>query len=176
MTHSLRVLAAIGVLTMATTGCQKGAKSGAQGGREASGGAPAPKASEAPARAGTPRARVAGETASGPAVRRAGLTLTAPDNGTALDLRQGQVVTVVLPSNRSAGLSWTLAEPSGTAMVLDGKPVYAAAPTKGGGSGGTETWRFRAARSGEQAVRLEYGREWQRSVPERTFHFTATVR
>jgi predicted secreted protein len=59
-----------------------------------------------------------------------------------------------------------------------GKPVYALksgklAPEE---SPGTETWHFRAAKPGEQTVRLEYQRGMGQSVAERRFGFTATVR
>ena len=44
------------------------------------------------------------------------------------------------------------------------------------GSGGSETWRFRAVKPGRETVRLEYRRAWEpASPPERTFTFTAEV-
>ena len=95
-----------------------------------------------------------------------------------MDLRVGQLLTVVLDSNQDAGLSWAMAKSTATVIVPEGKPVYAATPGKAAadGSTGTETWRFRAAKRGEQTVRLEYQRGWQQSAAERTFRFTATVR
>ena len=89
-----------------------------------------------------------------------------------MDLHVGQVLTVVLASSRSADLSWAMAEPTATVIVPEGKPIYAAGT---GGSSGTETWHFRAAKRGQQTVRLEYRRAWQQNVPERTFRFTAIV-
>lgn len=68
-------------------------------------------------------------------------------------------------------------EATATVIVAEGKPVYAATGKAGvDGSTGTETWRFRAAKRGQQTVRLEYLRGWQQSAAERTFRFTATVR
>ncbi|MGE5145930.1 MAG: protease inhibitor I42 family protein, partial [Candidatus Eiseniibacteriota bacterium] len=44
------------------------------------------------------------------------------------------------------------------------------------GSGGMETWRFRAVKPGRETVRLEYRRPWDHETPpERTFTFTAEV-
>jgi len=108
-----------------------------------------------------------------PAVMKSG-TLTEADNEMEFNFRQGQLVTVVLDSNRASGLSWNLVEPSGSAMVRDGNPVYAVAKGKNGA--GTETWHFRATKPGQQLVRMEYRRKWAQSVPERTFRFTAKVK
>jgi len=178
MSLSLRVLAAVCILILAAAGCQKG------------------KGSEAARKAGSSKAQIAGagskggrthEKTGGAEARASGheagvraggkSTLTAGDDGTSLDLRQGQVVTVVLDSHRSRGLKWILADPGSTVIVREGNPVYVARTAKHGtsGSGGTETWRFRAGRPGKQTVRLEYRREWQ-TVPERTFRFSVTVR
>ena len=176
MIQLLRRLVAVGVVVLVSVGCQKGAQSGAKENREASGRGSAAKSSETGKGAGGSEARSAGTTTAAPAARESRLTLTQPESGKYLELRQGQVVTVVLSSNRSSGASWSLAEPSGPVLVQDGKSVYSSTPASAGDPGGSETWRFRAAQRGEQSIRLEYGRSWQQSVPERTFSFRASVR
>jgi predicted secreted protein len=100
-------------------------------------------------------------------------TLTEIDNEREFHFRPGQVITVVLDSNRASGLTWNLVEPSGSVIVRDGNPVYAA--KSGKAEGGTETWHFRASKPGHQLVRMEYRRKWASSVPERTFRFTGNV-
>jgi len=173
MIQSLRLFVAVGATVLAVAGCQKGAQSGADGdggSKEVGSGS---KSTQAEAKATKSGTRAADAPAGGSRAGGKGSTLTVADDGTAVDLRQGQVLTVVLASNPSAGLNWAMAEPTATIIVPEGKPMYAAGT---GGSSGTETWHFRAARRGQQTVRLEYRRAWQQNVPERTFRFTATVR
>lgn len=179
MIGSWRRLVAVGVIFLAAVGCQKGTQAGAKGKGEAGAGGAGSKQSEASAGKTSGGESSTKETSTGKATesqasRQSRLTLTMPDHGKYLELRQGQVVTVVLPSNHSAGLSWSMAKAQGTAIVPDGKAAYSA-PTTKGEEEGTETWRFRAAQPGEQTVRLEYGRGWQ-SIPEKTFSFRASVR
>jgi len=189
MSLKFRVFAVVGVMALALCGCQKGntnassrtpditeaakADSKSAGTSMKSGGS-----KQAAHTAHTTKEKhegaVAGKKASQvPAGMKSG-SLTEADNEMEFNFRQGQLVTVVLDSNRASGLSWNLVEPSGSAMVRDGNPVYAVAKGKNGA--GTETWHFRATKPGQQLVRMEYRRKWAQSVPERTFRFTATVR
>jgi len=103
--------------------------------------------------------------------------LTMVDNGRTFDVKQGEVITVKLDSNRASGFSWNLGEDIGEVVKLDGKAVYARNTTKAGkvASGGSETWRFRTAGAGQETVKLEYRRSWERNIPERTFRFTVIV-
>ena len=172
MTQSLRVLVAVGAMFLAVVGCQKGGQSGAvgsSGSKEAGSGSKTTQEQEKTAKSDT---RTAEAVAGGSRAGGKGSALTLADDGTAVDLHVGQVLKVVLASNRSADLSWAMVEPTATVVVPEGKPSYAAGT---GGSSGTETWHFRAAKRGQQTVRLEYRRAWQQSVPERTFRFTAIV-
>ncbi len=185
MSLLFRVGVAVGILILAAAGCQQGKQPGTTGKAESKGEAAAGARSKV-GKAHTKAQGAAGHGTSTAEARDGGAgssraggrsTLTAADDGTSHDLRQGQVVTVVLESNRSSGLKWILAEPAGTVMVRAANPVYVARAAKRGasGAGGTETWRFRAAKPGKQTVRLEYRRQWQQ-VPERTFRFSVTVR
>jgi inhibitor of cysteine peptidase len=177
MNLSFRVGVAVGILILAAAGCQQGKQPGATGKAESKGEARAGASSKAgKAHTGsTARATSTAEAREGGAgSSRSSGRLTAADDGSSFDLRQGQVVTVVLESNRPTGLKWNLVEPAGTVMVPAASPAYVARAAKAGG-GGTETWRFRAAKPGKQTVRLEYRRQWAQ-VPERTFRFSVTVR
>ena len=174
MNVSFRTLAAVGILIVAAAGCQKG--KGPETAEKASKNAGQAASEKRQAKGGTGSATArhdgassrVGASASGGRVS----TLTVADDGRSFDLREGQVVTVALPCNRALGFSWVEVDPKGSVMVPDGKPTYVAKT----GKGGTETWHFRAAHRGEQTVKLEYGREWQRNTPERAFRFTASVR
>jgi inhibitor of cysteine peptidase len=175
MNLRLRVLAALGISILAVVGCQKGNQAGgtkevaskevAGGAKEGEAGSKAHPSDERPAEAGDVR-HDAGSA-------RAASTLTEVDNERVIALRQGQTVVVVLASNRSTGLRWTLVDSTTNVVVRDGAPAYS--PPAGKRDNGTETWRFRSVKPGEQTMRLEYRREWAQHVPERTFRFTAVV-
>jgi predicted secreted protein len=191
MSLRFRVFAVVGVLALALCGCQKGntnASSGTPDMSEAAktdskGDNSSTKSGGTAEKSGAKRAthtNAKHEAAEGgkkashePAAMKSG-TLTEADNEMEFNFRQGQIITVVLDSNKASGLSWNLIEPSGSVIVRDGSPVYAAARGKNGV--GTETWRFRATKPGQQLVRMEYRRKWAESVPERTFRFTGMVK
>ncbi len=197
MSFRLRVLAMVGVFILALCGCQKGnqhasagspdmaeakkvdaksghakMKSGISTEKGASKAASASKAGTKESKAGTKESK-AKESAARTTVRKAG-TLTEADNEMEYDFRQGQLITVVLDANKASGLTWVLVEPAGSVIVRDGNSMYSVKAGKN--AGGTETWHFRAAKPGQQTVKMEYRRKWAQSVPERSFRFTGTVR
>ena len=200
MSLKFRVFAVVGVLALALCGCQKGNTNASSGTPDMSEAAKADSKGDTHSKAkheasakheakanheasakheakakheASAKHEGAGKKPSAvPAVMKSG-TLTEADNEMEFNFRQGQLITVVLESNRASGLSWNLIEPSGSVIVRDGNSVYVA---KGKSGAGTETWHFRATKPGQQLVRLEYRRKWAQSVPERTFRFTATVR
>ena len=179
MVQSLRVFAVVAVMIFATVGCQKGTQSAAKGKAESSAASTGSNDGNSQAKAGkSSDTKTADASAGGSQTGVKRSTLTEVDDGIAVDLHVGQVLTVVLGANHAAGLSWAMAKPTETVIVPEGKPVYSATPAKAAtdGSAGTETWRVRAAQRGQQTVRLECHRGWQQSVAERTFRFTATVR
>jgi predicted secreted protein len=192
MVQSLRVLAVVALMVFAAVGCQKkGTQSAAKGEAESSaasaessaastasnGGETQAEAGKSSTEPGTSTDSHTAAASSGAPHAVKGSTLTELDDGALVDLHVGQVLTVVLDSNHDAGLSWTMAKPTAAVIVPEGKPVYAAKAAKSvTDATGTETWHFRAAKPGEQTVRLEYQRGMGQSVAERRFGFTATVR
>jgi predicted secreted protein len=186
MVQSLRVFAVVAVMVFASIGCQKGTRSAAKEEAEPSAASTDSKAGETESNAGETQAKAkesadthtADASTGSSQAKVKGSTLTEADNEAEVDLRVGDVLTVVVDANHDSGLSWTMAKPTDTVIVPEGKPVYAAKPGKAAAdpSTGTETWRFRAAKRGQQTVRLEYLRGMQQSAAERTFRFTATVR
>lgn len=173
MKGPLRVIATLGILILAVAGCQKGSqtsKTQSAAPKEEDGAGAGSHAQE-PHAAATGSGNTA-KTAT-PAGRSAS-TLTQADDGTTLDLHVGQTVVVVLDSNRSSGFNWVVLESKSNAIAQDGTPAYVPPGPKK--DNGTETWRFRAVRPGEQTVRMEYRRAMAQNLPERTFRFTARVR
>jgi predicted secreted protein len=183
MSLRFRAFAVVGVMALALCGCQKGNTNASSGTPDMSEAAKADsKGDNSSKQAAHTSAKTsakheeakAGKKASpAQAVVKSG-TLTEPDNEMEFNFRQGQLITVLLDSNRASGLSWNLVEPSGSVIVRDGSPAYASTGGKNGV--GRETWHFRATKPGQQLVRMEYRRKWASSSPERTFRFTGTVR
>jgi predicted secreted protein len=168
MHRMCRVLAALAIVIPAAAGCQQ--KQPAQSEKSGTETSSKPEVRKAGVgRLGGATEKKA-ETTPRPSV--GSLTLTAEDDGREIQVRQGQVVTVMLESNRANGFAWAVVSPASTVLVSDAKPAYASKRS----GGGTETWRFRAAKPGRQTIRLEYRREWTQNMPERTFRFTAEVR
>jgi len=106
-------------------------------------------------------------------------TLTEGDDGAVLTLEPGAEFEAVVATNPSTGYSWVWPDGAAATVIEPvGKPrfdrnVEDAIRT---GSGGAETWRFRAVRPGRETVRLEYRRVWETaSPPARTFTVTAEV-
>ena len=101
-------------------------------------------------------------------------TLTSSEDGQTVSVKLGQVLAVSLPSNRTTGYGWVERAPSESVLERDGEPTYAqdASSAKLAGGGGTETWRFRAAKVGQQTLRLEYVRPWETNVaPVKVINF-----
>jgi predicted secreted protein len=185
MIQSLRVFGLIAVMVFATVGCQKKTESTDKGKAESSAASTGSTSGETQAEAGKSSAEAGKSSAAstadaskgGSQVHAKGSTLTEVDDGAVVDLHVGQVLTVVLDANHDAGLNWTMAKPTAAVIVPEGKPVYATKAAKSvTDATGTETWHFRAAKPGEQTVRLEYQHGMGQSVAERRFGFTATVR
>jgi inhibitor of cysteine peptidase len=101
------------------------------------------------------------------------------DGGRTIELKPGQELILQLDSNRTTGYSWSLSEAASSILEPVGEPVYASDTASAGrvGSGGTETWRFRAKEPGRQDLSLEYRRPWEQGVPPvRIVRFNVVVR
>ncbi len=91
----------------------------------------------------------------------------------------GQVLVVRVAANPTTGYSWAWNETAAAGVLAqDGAPVMA---EKTGpqlvGAGGTQTWRFRAAKSGTGELRLDYRRPWESEVaPVQTQSWRIEVR
>ena len=103
--------------------------------------------------------------------------LTPLDNGHEVTVTVGQVLVVELPSNVTTGYGWNY-QNDGEVVEQLGQRAYAEDVHPFGmvGVGGTEIWRFRAVKVGQQTLRLDYVRPWETGVaPAKTVSFNVVV-
>ncbi|MGD8905001.1 MAG: protease inhibitor I42 family protein [Anaerolineae bacterium] len=108
------------------------------------------------------------------------VVLTAEDDGSVVELGEGQALVVTLESNPTTGYSWQVSEVDEDVLMQIGDPEFEeAAATEGEqvlGSGGTETFYFASA-AGETTLTLVYHRPWEEDVePEAVFSVEVIVR
>jgi inhibitor of cysteine peptidase len=106
------------------------------------------------------------------------IDLSESDSGAALDVDRGTTLIIRLPANPSTGYSWTLVT-SGKSVQRQGEPAFVQSASTGEkvGAVGMESWSFVAQESGEQEVRFEYRRAWERDTPpSRTLSYSIRVR
>lgn len=116
---------------------------------------------------------------AGCATSNSTLTLTSFDSGKQVILAVGQVFLVQLPSNSTTGYRWNEANKGEAAVKGVGEPSYiiGAAPIGMVGTGGTETWTFRAIKTGQETLRLEYSRPFEKDLaPAQTVAFDLVVK
>lgn len=87
------------------------------------------------------------------------------ESANAMSLKVNQPLVLRLPSNPTTGFSWVLVSPLDV-LQSEGAPAYEAneAPPGMVGAGGNQVWKFRALRSGEQLLRFEYRRPWEKDA------------
>lgn len=103
--------------------------------------------------------------------------LTPLDNGHEVTVTVGQVLVVELPSNVTTGYGWNYRN-DGEVVEQVGQREYMADAHQFGmvGVGGTEIWRFRAVKAGQQTVQLDYVRPWETGVaPVKTVSYNVVV-
>jgi inhibitor of cysteine peptidase len=107
------------------------------------------------------------------------LDVTEEENGKDLLLNRGDLLVVHLPANRTTGFCWqpTFSKPE--VLKAEGEAFYLVHKTLPHlvGSGGTETWIFRAEKAGSTSLTLGYVRPWEKGkAPEKTVAWPVTVR
>lgn len=111
----------------------------------------------------------------------AGLNLDASADGSSLQLKKGQVMSITLESNPSTGYSWFAISSKPDVLVQMREPEYLA-PTSDPanpvvGAAGTETYYFQAADAGTVTLTLDYKRGWETDInPEKTITITVEVK
>jgi inhibitor of cysteine peptidase len=105
------------------------------------------------------------------------IALGAEDDGTSIELEQGQTLAITLESNPTTGYGWAR-DPTQTddVLVQVGEPEYKSKSNLIGG-GGAETLRFRAEAPGETTLSLVYRRPWEEDAkPAQTYTLVVSVR
>ena len=111
------------------------------------------------------------------------VVLGAEDDGSVVELAEGQALVVTLESNPTTGYSWEVSEVDEDVLMQMGDPEFkeaaASAAAEGEqlvGAGGTETFYFSSA-AGETTLTLVYHRPWEEDVePEQIFSVEVIVR
>jgi predicted secreted protein len=82
-----------------------------------------------------------------------------------------------LASNPTTGYRWNLTEPPDTAVVMFSGNQYRSSTQGRLGSGGVDTWTFKAVGKGRALIFLRYARSWEKDVePIRQAVFVVEVR
>jgi inhibitor of cysteine peptidase len=99
------------------------------------------------------------------------------NSGAKVTMNMNQALVVHLERNASTGFRWQLIEPAQPLLKAQGLPTYdATAAAKKPGASSTEIWRLNPVRSGQQEVRFEYRRPWEKGAAARVVVYKVTVR
>ena len=86
--------------------------------------------------------------------------------GGAVSLKVGWELEVQLPANHTTGYSWVLMPVDNPAVKSQGEATYRENTTAGKvGVGGVEIWRFSTIKAGEEDLKFEYRRPWEKETP-----------
>jgi len=101
-------------------------------------------------------------------------------NGSQVSLQRGQTLVVTLESNPTTGYRWEVADVDTSILEQVGEAVFTSSAKTGSpmvGAGGTETFRFRAAKTGQTTLTMVYRRSWETGVaPLKTYTLQIMVR
>ena len=78
-----------------------------------------------------------------------------------IKVRQGEVFKVILKANHSTGYSWKWENKTKKSIVDSVYMDYVLSDKAITGSGGNETWEFKAKSKGEQKLIMIYMRPWE---------------
>ena len=103
-------------------------------------------------------------------------TLTAEDSGKSVQIKTGETFTITLESNPTTGYQWTVLDVDEKILSQVGDAEYQSKGTVMPGSGGEETFTFKALASGKTELLLGYERPWEEDVdPVESFIITVIV-
>jgi len=107
------------------------------------------------------------------------IDVTDEENGKDLVLKRGDLLVVYLPANRTTGFGWQANFSKGGILKPEGEAFYHAIRTSPHlvGSGGTETWIFRAEKAGSTTLTLGFVRPWEKGkAPEKSMVYPVNIR
>ena len=92
---------------------------------------------------------------------------TSIDTSTKRHVKAGDTFNIQLRSNPTTGYRWQLVEPFDKTRLEKVSNHYQADanPNRMVGVGGTETWTFKALKSGHAEIQLRYIRSWEAQDP-----------
>ena len=97
---------------------------------------------------------------------KATLRLRESDSGGEVEIARGTILIIELPANPTTGHAWSLITSDSDVLVLgEGEFTADDAAAQRLGAGGAESWTFVAQQPGEQELRFEYRRAWERDQP-----------
>jgi inhibitor of cysteine peptidase len=105
------------------------------------------------------------------------VVLSPHDSGHTITAAPGTIIEVRLPANPTTGYGWKPAEAPADVLTLVSS-VYTPNSNPNGmaGVGGTEVFHFRASKTGQQTLQLNYARPWEQGVPPvKTVSFAVQV-
>jgi len=101
------------------------------------------------------------------------------DDGSQVELMQGQILVVTLESNPTTGYSWEVVETQESILEQMGEAEFKQSETGEPplvGAGGWEIFRFKAISAGQTSLKLVYHRPWEEGVePVKTFSIQVIV-
>ena len=99
------------------------------------------------------------------------------DNGRQIEVEIGQILAISLESNPTTGFGWESVELEDPILQLMGEAEFQPSESKEiVGTGGTETFRFEVASTGQTTLTLVYRRSWEEGVePLETFSLNVIV-
>jgi len=102
------------------------------------------------------------------------------DDGSQVELEQGQVLVVTLESNPTTGYGWEVVETQESILQQMGEAEFKQSQTGEPplvGAGGWEIFRFKTISAGKMTLQLVYRRSWEEGVePLKTFTLQVVVR
>jgi predicted secreted protein len=105
------------------------------------------------------------------------VTLAEGDSGKVIEVGRGERVIVRLASNRTTGYSWALLSSGADALTRLASEYTQVVGAEGKpGADGVESWYFHAKGAGQQELRFEYRRPWERDAATKTTNYTIRVR
>jgi len=97
-------------------------------------------------------------------------------DGSAVELKVGSELMVVLDANPTTGYTWEVDQVDESVLEALGEPAFEASSDKVG-AGGKMTFRFQALKAAETTLRLVYHRPWEQDEPPAgVFTLRVTVR
>lgn len=101
--------------------------------------------------------------------------ISGDDNGTTVEVNQGERIRIELESNPTTGYEWAVDSTDETILTYEGS-TYESEDGDRVGQGGVQTLTFHASEPGQAEIHLKYWRSWEgdASVVER-FDVTVVV-